>query len=111
MHNLKLTQQIGQWQNSINRMENLIDELEIELQKIENDYYRKKGRERIDLLIDNFNNQIDLIEMVFGVLNTDYVPKYKVQDMEQMLKKAKLYINRTGGDWSNLHWMKLSDFH
>ena len=109
MNYLDLNYLYSQWHQSIEKMDDLIELLEKDCQGIQNEYHRKKFEQRINVITQNFNNQIDMVNAFQQMLN-ESIPAWKVKELKDKLDLAKLYINKTGGDWNSLAWLKKSDF-
>ena len=84
----------------------LLDQLESESENL-NAYDKEKFLNRLAVLDDFCTIVLHYDEIVQQHLRVD--PNKDKQNQEQ-LKIAKKYIQRLGGDWSNVIWGKLSDY-
>lgn len=84
----------------------LLDQLETESQNL-NAYDKEKFLNRLAVLDDFCTIVLHYDEIVQQNLRVD--PSNDKKNQEQ-LKIAKKYIQRLGGDWSNVVWGKLSDY-
>jgi hypothetical protein len=84
----------------------LLDQLEIESAQL-NAYDKEKFSKRLAVLDDFCTIVLHYDDIVQKNLRID--PGNDKRNQEQ-LKIAKKYIERLGGDWSNVIWGKLSDY-
>jgi hypothetical protein len=84
----------------------LLDQLEIEAANL-NAYDQEKFSKRLAILDDFCTIVLHYDEIVQQNIRVN--PGNDKRNQEQ-LKIAKKYIERLGGDWSNVIWGKLSDY-
>ena len=84
----------------------LLDKLEIESHSL-NPIDKAKFKERLAILDDFCTIVLHYDQIAQTYIRMDVYQYKKNQDQ---LKIAKKYIERLGGDWSNVTWGKLSDY-
>ena len=94
--------------DQINKMTSLLDTLEEESANM-SDYHKKIFASRLRILDDMIDIAVYYDEAVFKYVRF-HPAGHNTKHLEDQLKVARKYIERTGGDWSVVQWGKLSDY-
>lgn len=98
------------WIDEYQRHNDLLEQLDLEIQKIENPAVREKYQQRF-LIMDRFHNKsVELFnacgeQITYGTSASQYTY------LRDKLDIARRFIQSLGGDPNSLNWLKKSDFY
>ena len=101
----------AKWKTSINQIDALLDQLETEAKTIPDPEDKKLYYKRYNLILNNFNLQIDMVNIYQQYLSNNTADLSQYQRTKQKLDLAYKFIKSLGGDPYSLNWLKPSDFY
>jgi hypothetical protein len=108
-HQLELC--YSSWIKSLTAVDNLINQLENELPTIEDKFARKMYLDRINIFIDNYDKQIDMINLLYEYMHNYMVDRETLSYTKEKLNMARKFITSLGGDANSINWLKPTDFN
>lgn len=108
-HQLELA--YNNWIKSLTALDNLIVILETEAPAITDKEDKKKYLDRIAVFCENYDRQIDIINLLYEYMNVQMVDKDTLTYTKEKLNIARKFITSLGGDANSINWLKPSDFY
>ena len=100
-----------EWKKSLEAMTDLLDKLDSEAKFISDPKDKAIFNQRIKLIDQNYDKQIDLVNTLYDFLNNHTVDKDTLSYTKEKLDIARKFISSLGGDPNSINWLKKSDFY
>jgi hypothetical protein len=108
-HQLQTT--YTEWKKSIDLMTALLDKLESEVKQITDPKDKSLFINRMKLIEQNYDKQIDLVNQLYWYIQNQTVDKDTLSYTKEKLDIARQFIASLGGDPNSINWLKKSDFY
>lgn len=89
----------------------LLDKLESEVKQITDPKDKNLFINRMKLIEQNYDKQIDLVNQLYWYLQNQTVDKDTLSYTKEKLDIARQFIASLGGDPNSINWLKKSDFY
>lgn len=89
----------------------LLDKLDSEVKLITDPKDKSLFINRMKLIEQNYDKQIDLVNQLYWYLQNQTVDKDTLSYTKEKLDIARQFIASLGGDPNSINWLKKSDFY